>query len=332
MTESVPPEQDDERELAALLRKAAPRAEPSAHAREAARTAVEAAWRESLTPANDAPRRQAWPWAIAASLIMASLALVVVMRVEDAGPVVATIERVRGPTTLTSGLWWSRDARAADGQALRKGVTLETGASSLAMVEWSPSLAIRVAPATSVQVQDSGELLLRYGRVYIDAREGAAALRVITPQGAISHVGTQYEIGVSGRTVAVAVRSGAVVLEHSAESRRVDAGQQLRVDAEGRGVVASIAPTDARWRWIGALPLRVDIEGMLLPAFLQWYVRETGRHVRFANAEIEVAMRGVELHGSVEGLSVDDALRTVLASSGLEADVRVDEVELTRAR
>lgn len=343
MTEVRPPldRDDDERELAALLRRASPRVAPSDRAREAARVAVEGAWRETLAVTGTvvgveqgraAPsRRTRWPLALAASLVIALLGVSVVYRAEVARPAVAQIERVDGLVTLQGARWWSRESRAADGMPLVSGAVLETTNSSVALVNWGPALAVRLASDTSVQAQGDDELLLRQGRVYIDARGGASALRVTTPQGVVSHVGTQYEVAVSGREVTVAVREGAVMLEQQAEARRIEAGQQLRLDASGSAIVAPIAPADAQWQWIGALPLPIDIEGLELHTFLQWYSHETGRQVRFATPSMEAAMRGIQLHGSVDGLTVDEALRTVLASSGLEAAVAGEMVELTRA-
>jgi ferric-dicitrate binding protein FerR (iron transport regulator) len=156
-------------------------------------------------------------------------------------------------------------------------------------------------------------------------------LIVRTVLGDVRHLGTQYLASFERGELEVAVREGVVALQgtQAAEPRATAAaGEQLRLSAAApqrieRGVVAA---ADARWDWIETVPAPLDIEGLSLDRFLQWYGRETGR---------EVSLDGIDpqtrLHGSVAGLMPEDALDAIAAAVELEV-IREDDGVVVRRR
>ena len=68
------------------------------------------------------------------------------------------------------------------------------------------------------------------------------------------------------------------------------------------------------------------LEGATVPAFLNWVSREQGWRWEYASpAARRLAERAV-LHGSIDGLTPEDALLAVLPASGLTASRQGDRL------
>jgi hypothetical protein len=68
------------------------------------------------------------------------------------------------------------------------------------------------------------------------------------------------------------------------------------------------------------------IEGRSLSAFLDWYARERGVSVRFASADAQAGAARTILRGSIDAMSLDEALSSVLATSGVRARLSGSEL------
>jgi hypothetical protein len=71
------------------------------------------------------------------------------------------------------------------------------------------------------------------------------------------------------------------------------------------------------WDWVAEAAPTFEIEGRTLAAFLEHVSRERGWTLRFSSASVERTAAETILHGSIEGLSVEDSLATVVPASGL---------------
>ena len=71
-----------------------------------------------------------------------------------------------------------------------------------------------------------------------------------------------------------------------------------------------------RWNWVAELAPSPDLERMTLAQFLMWLVREQGWELTYSTQELATVATSVELHGSIEGLSGEDALGVVMDSTG----------------
>lgn len=318
---------DEEAAVAALVRRALPR-EPGEAARDRARAAVAAEWRAALADRRGgstgggatssrgglgrAPR-----FALAASLLLAGVAALFTWfssQEQGAGPVVAHVER--GSVT-------TEGAALGVGDAVASARWL-TADGSGALLRLDPALSLRLAAGTEARLASATQVELRLGRLFVDALPGADTdLVVATSAGEVRHLGTQYEVVARGEAVEVAVREGRIRLASPAGSA-VDAGAgelvEVRPGAAPRRQV--IADPEARFAWIAELPARVEIEGLPLARFLEWYSRETGRSVTFTDATVQAGASGTILSGSVDGLAPEAALDVVAASAGLAVDRR----------
>ena len=331
--------------LRALLGRAQRHPAPSAAARDRAFAAVHAEWRASLqapaapaapdvaaAPAASRPRRRFASFALAAGVAVLSVAGALAFRAQQAaGPTVAVAQAVAGQATLERAWWRGADRPLAVAAQVAAGDRVVTSPDAVAGLQLSASLAVRVAPGSRLRFDAPDAATLEAGTVYVDSdpRLGRAPLRIRTPYGVVSHLGTQYTVGLAGGALEVAVREGEVALQQGATTQRARGGELLRVDAGGAVSREPLAPHGERWAWLARAPAPLEIDGRPLADFLDWYTRETGVAPRFVDAATGSRLAGVTLHGDVAGLAPDEALAVVAASAGLE--VRLGEGEVTLA-
>lgn len=271
------------------------------------RSAVHLEWRASLV-ARIPARKRHWPGIAAASLILAAiwcgwLAL-------RPAEVFGVLQSPLANSNFT-------DVR------LRVGSHVEARSGLLIALQGGGLLRARVGSALDILA--AGEVRLLRGAVYVDAqnRRPLAAIRVDTPVGAVRHVGTQFEVALIGNHVRVRVREGSVSV---GDGLRVDSGEQLTVAPGGLAQRAPIAPYDGEWQWAEVPVADVLVEGRSLAYLLHWVARETGRKLEFADVPSADIAKDTILHGSVAGLAPELALRAMLATTSLEADVKVDRI------
>jgi ferric-dicitrate binding protein FerR (iron transport regulator) len=343
--ERGPDHDGDDAALKALLGRARRYPASAAAARDRAFAAVHAEWRAGLqapaapaapdvaaAPAASRPRRRFASFALAAGVAVLSVAGALAFRAQQpAGPTVAVAQAVAGQATLERAWWRGVDRPLAAAAQVAAGDRVVTSPDSVAGLQLSASLAVRVAPGSRLRFDAPDAATLESGTVYVDSdpRRGRTALRIRTPYGVVSHLGTQYTVGLADGALEVAVREGEVALQQGAAMQRARGGELLRVDAGGAVSREPLAPHGERWAWLVRAPAAVAIDGRPLADFLYWYSRETGVEPRFADADAGSRLGGMILHGDVAGLAPDDALAVVAASVGL--DVRRGEGDVTLA-
>jgi ferric-dicitrate binding protein FerR (iron transport regulator) len=273
--------------------------------RAAAFERVRAEWQAELATrqiAAEGPRRSRRLFALAASVLLVLFAGVMIRfgGTPTSPAQVATVSAVHGNGPF----------RIAD--PVLSGQRIETGTSTLAATLPS-GLVVRLAPGSTLAFTDRGHLELEHGRVFVDSGTARTPdpLIVRTALGDIRHLGTQYLVDIDGGRLAVAVREGVIALQRPRETTPLAtaaAGEQLTVStATAAGIErGAVAAHDASWRWIEAVPAALDVEGLSLTAFMQWYRRETGRTVKLENIDPDT-----RLHGSIAGLTPDDALDAI---------------------
>lgn len=312
----------DEARLARLMR-AVPRATADPAARARAFEAVQAEWQAQQALRAQRPARLRW---FAAAAVVALVAGAALWMRPAAAPVVASLDLARGVVTEAG-------APLAAGAALRSGSTLETAADSGALLRYSAALTLRIDAGTRVTLVDAATLRLDSGQVYVAIAPGTADnFTVRTADATVRHLGTRYGVAARGDALRVAVREGAVQVEHGAQAEQATAGEML-LFTPGEPVVRSpIAADDSRWDWLARLPTPIDIEGASLAEFLGWYADETGRAVDYVDADTRARAASAVLHGSVAGLAPADALAIVMASVDLAAVAGSDGIVIGPAQ
>jgi ferric-dicitrate binding protein FerR (iron transport regulator) len=324
------PESDDERTLERILRGAGPRDVPSAAAMQDVRAAVEAEWRAIVESRHARVRRWAWP--VAAGVAAAALGVAVLLNRPSAPlEIVATVERLDGGAELrgSASQGWQPVTVGATIRQEQEVRTTGTGRLALALAN---GLRVRVDHESQLAFADLGHAALEAGAVYVDSGPTSAnppaALEIDTRYGRVSHLGTQYEARIDGDSLVVSVREGRVSVERGADRVEGAAGERLVIN-DGRPVERSLLARSAPdWSWTGEIAPAYRLEGQSLYQFLEWAARETGREVRYAGGAARDDASAVELHGSVDGLTPDQALTAVLATTSLPVDIGSTRIEV----
>ncbi|MEO8225304.1 MAG: hypothetical protein ABI661_10915, partial [Gammaproteobacteria bacterium] len=146
-------------------------------------------------------------------------------------------------------------------------------------------------------------------------------LQIDSAFGSTRHLGTQYEVRVTPAQMLVSVREGRVAVDGAAAAGTrsiVQAGEQLRISDAGAVARGKIGKRDPRWNWIAGVTPSFAIEDRQLSEFLSWVCRETGRDLSYDSPGVEAAAGQIILRGSVSGLSPDEALVAVMATTSLD--------------
>jgi ferric-dicitrate binding protein FerR (iron transport regulator) len=293
------------------------------------RAAVEAEWRAIFDSRQARVRR--WAWQIAAGVAAAALGVAVLLN-RPAAPlqIVASVDRLNGAAehrASSSDDWLPLSA----GSTLRTQDEIRTAGDGRLALTLASGLHLRVDRASQLAFNDVRQAALGTGAVYVDSGPTSAArpaaLEIATPYGSVSHLGTQYEARLEGDSLVVSVREGRVSVARGADRVEGVAGERLVIN-DGPVERSFLAGTASSWSWTGEVAPAYRLEGQSLHRFLEWAARETGREVRYADGAARDDASALELHGSVEGLTPDQALTAVLATTSLPVDVGSTRIDV----
>jgi len=312
----------DDVTVAKLMNLAGPRAAVPADVERRVYGAVRNEW-ETATKRKGGAMRWALPLALAASVVVA----IGLMRNEPVTPtmVVGTVMRVTGPG---NGL--------AAGDAVHRGDTLRTSPGQGISIATSDGLSLRIAPDTEIVFEAADVVSMAAGEVYADSGERAFLdrhIRIETPFGSATDLGTQFSVRYSGDAMSVAVREGSVnVIDQQDQPAAyvADVGERLILRRGQDIAIEQVSVRDPSWDWAVALAPTFDIENQSLLEFLKWAARETGRDLEFEDDELRMQAMRTVLHGSVMDVTPDVAAESVLSTTGFR--YRIDEQRIAIIR
>jgi len=306
-------------QIGQLLKLAGRRQMPDPSDMRRARDAARAEWTLVV-------RQRAWrsPWRIGLGALAAAfctLALWMWLRT-PAAPAslaeVATFQRIAGTVVMTSAL--GRETVSGPGTRIRPGARIEIadeGGASFALIDGS---AVRLDRSTVAVVEDAHRVTLERGAAYVDSGRSpgsASSLRIVTRFGAVRHVGTRFEVRLEEASMRVRVRDGLVAVERDGTRWNTGAGEALVLARTGTPTRQRIATSGPEWSWADRLSTPFLLEGATVPAFLDWVSREEGWQWEIADAALRARADRIVLHGSIDGLTPEEALSAVLPASGL---------------
>jgi ferric-dicitrate binding protein FerR (iron transport regulator) len=300
---------------------------------ERVRGAVAAEWRAAVRRRS---RRRRGVWLAATLATAATLAAVVFINTRErgggapAGGTAALVEVVVNAA-------WSRTSaspRTVAPTTLRPGDAVEVGAAVATEDRGRLALrlpsghSLRLDSATRVRFVSDRSLELESGAVYVDSRgprgDATGFVEIRTPLGRIRDIGTQFEVRRLPEALLVRVREGKVAFDGAQPALELDAGHELRLGENGSVTRRELPATGAEWSWAASVAPLLELEGRTLQQFLDWIARERGLTLRFAGAEAAAAAPQIVLEGSIEGLSLDEALDAVLPTCRLTHRIEGD--------
>jgi hypothetical protein len=312
--------EDDGDEAVSLLRAAGARPGPSPE-----RTADARAFFDAAVGAELRQRRARGVWLQAAAVLAGVATLAVAVRLgaprapaaapPDAGKVVARLDAAAGPLEVEGDSGWTP---LVVGDSLRAGRRVRTGAAGGGL-RAPDGRSVRLAAQSRLLWETPERLTLESGAVYVDSGRGASAassFEVLTAWGAVRETGTQFEVRIETSRLRVRVREGRVNVVGRAPAVEVARGMELLLD-DREATRRAIPVHGADWSWTLALAPTFEIDGQPPHALLAWAAREAGWELRYADDESRRRAQDAKLHGSIRGLRPDEAVVSVLPSTGL---------------
>jgi hypothetical protein len=334
----------EEEQVRRLLSSSGARPTESPDELESVRAAARSAWQGRYGGRRRPAERRSWlsgpivAAAAAAAIVAVAIGLWLARGagVPSLAAAAATVEHLSGEASWRAAGDAGVTRAAAVGASIAGGSTLETatgtaaGANRVAL-RLAGGGSLRLDSGTRLRFVDAERIEIDRGAVYFDsagARPGSA-IELVTPAGRFRDVGTQFELRVSADTARsiprarLRVREGSVRFEAGGGAPPViaDRGLELAVASNGAVERTPIATFGDSWSWVAASAPPLEIEGIRVRRFLDWLAREQGLRLEFANPEAESIAAVHVLHGSLAGLTLDEAPAAVLASCGLEHEI-----------
>lgn len=324
MTDQTNGQSEGPDEIGRLIASAGPRRAPAPQVEKSVRAAVEQAWIASA--GRRRRRRQAMRWSAAAVFLVAAIG----------GLLWFGLHRYLGPRSADAILLATRGsvtvAAAHDkqlivaGSHLPVGTTVHTAQDGFVLMTVVTE-SMRIGPNSRLRVGRGGHVHLARGRIYVETADmghSGPPLTVNTPFGQVSHVGTQFQVAVNAAQMAVSVRSGHVqVSESTGREQRLTAGQGVEVLRGGAVHHLQVLPYGAAWGWADAVVPDFPIDGRPLSDFLAWYTHELGLKLVLVGPRTAAAVRHTLLSGSIAGLTPQQALAAVMASTRFAYNQRI---------
>jgi hypothetical protein len=304
-----------------LLKLAGPRRMPDAAQMDRARAAARADWTELVQ--RRTRRRVVWTLmgaAVAASVIgglgwpwLARHRATPGVRSES----VASLRTVAGPVFLVTPD--GRRSAIASGARIGAGERLETSNNGRAAFVLTGGVSVRLDQGTAFVLDGPDAATLERGAAYVDSggEPRAAALEIKTAFGSVRHVGTQFEVRLQDSLLRVWVREGTVAVERGGTRWTSQSGEALTLSGSGPPVRKMIPTFGSDWKWVADLAEPFHLEGARVPAFLQWVSREQGWRWQLEDPRMLDHIEQIVLHGSIDGLTPEEALAAVLPTCGL---------------
>jgi FecR protein len=238
---------------------------------------------------------------------------------------VARVHRISGTILVSSGRERASEI-SAQGTRLRTGDRMETTGTSRVAFTLDSGESVRLDRNTVAVLESARRLTLTRGAVYIDSggQPADSGLQVSTSHGTVRHIGTRFEVRLLDSSLRVRVRDGAVAIDARNRTWTSHAGDGLLFVRDREPERQAITAFGPDWSWISELAEPFRLEGATVLSFLEWVSAEQGRGWRFENASTESRAGKIVLHGSIDGLSADEALAAVLPTAGLSARLKDD--------
>lgn len=306
--------------LGRLIARAGPRAEPPELVQARVRAAVREEWQGV---AHRRRRRSLMIVAVAAAVAFAAVGIGVLTQWPDSqsGDPVAQVVRVTGDVRWIGRDGSQRPLSVETMRTVRAGDQVVTGTDGGASFTLGGEVSVRLGPGSRLRWLDAHRALLLSGAVYVDSPPGetsvplAGKLSIDTEFGSVTHVGTQYMVLVATGALTVRVREGLVMVEAEASREVARATEEVTIDRAGAVRRGRVSPDGPQWSWVEALAAGFDVSNRTLLEFLEWTARETGRALEFADPRTRELARATVLQGSTSGLSVAQALDSVMATT-----------------
>jgi ferric-dicitrate binding protein FerR (iron transport regulator) len=206
---------------------------------------------------------------------------------------------------------------------------IETDAESRVGLQLGDGSSIRIDHGSRVRFLTPAVLEVMAGAAYVATADRAHGFEVRTTMGTLRDVGTQFEVRLTPSLLRLRVRTGTVEIVRGTGVDRAAAGTEATVTTKGIAV-RPVPAYGSEWAWTTEVAPAFAIEGRTVGIYLEHVAAEQAWTLHYADPAVAEAATRIIIHGSVEGLSAEDALGVVLATSGLEYRLRNGELYVSK--
>lgn len=313
----------DDSAVGSLLRLAGRREPVPADRMQRLKIVAHGEWRRQLQARR---RRRGASWSLGGLAAAAAIALAVrgAESVDPATPTdaaFAVVESLGAKARLSTDPGGAAWLRVGDRVAIGpKPIAVEAGIAALRL---PGGATMRFDRESTFRLTAADVVALERGAVYVDSG-GTTALEVRTPMGVVHDVGTKFEVRVTTANLRVRVREGGVQVRRDRQRYDGRPGDEMVLGASGEVTRRAIPLDGPEWGWTTDAHTPFELEGHSLREFLDWVAAEKGWRLHFADAVVEDSARTTTLHGSIQGLTPEEALAAVMATSGVEHQLEGD--------
>lgn len=299
-----------------LIRHVGPRQDIDPDRVERARARVEAHWESVVSEHRKPGLPHLRPgFAAAASVMLMVAAGFFAFRPEPPTEMLI-VARVVGEVRVDGHVLGAGDTVPIDG-------VITTAGDSRVALQLPGGQSLRIDQDTQLAVNTDRRFRLVRGAVYFDSGRAADAPPVFieTPYGIATDVGTQFQVRLLAETVIVGVREGLVALSRPGQNAlTVDRGHVLEVADDG-GATRRRIEDDSVWEWVTEIAPEIDTNGMTLASYLDWYARENGYELEWADAGSRDNALATRLSVSIGGLGFGEGLALVEAVAPFDYEI-----------
>jgi len=274
-------------------------------------------------------------WLAAAAALVAAVGAVISLSPASAPPAtVARLDRAVGSAEVRQqdeDAW--RPIAPSSEVSLVSGTSLRTSPDGRLGIEVAGGVSVRLAEASEIRLSADRRIRLIRGTIYVDTGPygHAGPIQVVTAAATFEDFGTQFEVKYVDEGVRLRVREGQVVFDHQGDRVAASAEQQVDIGPDGEVTRRTIARSDASWNWVESVSPAAPTDGHTMATLLEWVSRETGRGIRYADADIRREAMTTTLHGQLSGVSPLETLDVMLATTHLTYEISDDQaIEVSR--
>lgn len=292
---------------------------------ERTREAARQVWLETVRSRRR--RRTRWSLgAVAAAVVLVALLSTMMNRpVTGPVPILAHVEAISGEAWIENAT--GQRVRLGESSAILEEATVISAVGARMALRLSTGHSVRIDRSTIVTFLEADHLRLDHGAIYVDSGLiHSVGIRITTPLGNASDIGTSFLVRYENEHLRVLVRSGVVLVNLPDEDLRVDRGRGVVISPGSAPEWLTVTPWASDWEWARTVAPPFEVEGQKVDAFLRWYERETGRVVRYSDEESERLARRTTIYGGVVEVAPELAADSILLSAGLEGAVQNGEL------
>ena len=298
--------------------------------------ATRATWEEMLARRAHGRRLRLWAALAAAAVVVAGAGLVLRSRSTPLAvpEAIGRVEIATGEVSLRPAAEGQAPERLRAGDEVAVGTVVTTMDDGRVALRLASGHSLRLDAGTHLRALSERTLALERGAVYVDsggaAHAAAGTIEIRTPLGEVRDIGTQFEVRMLDASLRVRVREGTVSLAGLGATREMAAGEEVTVDAAGLAVRGRVDRYGAAWAWSEAVARFGDLEGRSLREFLDWYARERGVRLELVGEGLVTEADTIILAGSIEGMTLEQAIDSVLATTAMLREERDGNLRVVR--